>query len=100
MDAPLIEDKTRGGVLDQGPSGRAGVRARLNWHACRRFARMRSVAFFWYADAAKPENMDLARDFLNAMQGIRQAEAMEKEGEEGEQGEELEEGERRDIKDL
>ena len=60
----------------------------------------RRVAFFWYADAAKPENMDLARDFLNAMQGIRQAEAMEKEGEEGEQGEELEEGERRDIKDL
>ena len=48
MDAPLIEAKSSsGGVLDQGPSGRDGVRARLNWHACRRFARMRSFAFFW-----------------------------------------------------
>merc|ERR1712224_553776 len=105
-DAPLIQDKTRGGVHNEGPRVRAVVRARLNWHASRRFARMRSTAFFWYADAATPDNMDLEQDFLNAMQGIRQveairqAEAMEKEGEEGEQGEEMEEGERRGIKDL
>ena len=89
MDAPLIEAKSSsGGVLDQGPSGRDGVRARLNWHACRRFARMRSFAFFWYTEAAKPENMDLARDFQDAMAGIGEAYPPAAEGAEGEEGEE------------
>ena len=92
-DAPLIQNPVLGGVCNEGPSSRAGVRARLNWYACRRFVRMRSVAFFWYIDAAKPENMDLARDFEDAMAGIGEAYLRAAEGAEGEEGEDGEDGE-------
>ena len=54
---------------------------------------MRSVAFFWYIDAAKPENMDLARDFEDAMAGIGEAYLRAAEGAEGEEGEDGEDGE-------